>query len=74
MVKVNFRTKNQGHMSTNPAVRVLTHRRKEGSDSITSTADAGGKKPLGIFTEQTVTCRQTCVELMRRIFFIMNKK
>ena len=50
-VKVNSHTKNQGHRSNGSAVRVLTHRQserqmerwKDGSDSITSTADAGGK-------------------------------
>ncbi len=50
-VNVNHHTKNQGHRSNGLAVRVLTHthththteRQKDGSDSMTSTAEAGGK-------------------------------
>ncbi len=45
-VKVNSYTKNQGRRSNGSAVRVLTDRQtdtqKHGSDSMTSTADAGG--------------------------------
>ena len=47
-VKVNSHIKNQGHRSNSLDVRVLTHRRthtqKDGPDSMTLTADAGGKK------------------------------
>ena len=48
-VKVNYHTKNQCCRSHGLAVRVLTHRhththrRKDSPDSMTSTADAGGK-------------------------------
>ncbi len=47
-VKVNSHTKNQGHRSNGSSVRAHTHRhidtQKHGSDSMTSTADAGGNE------------------------------
>ena len=44
MIKVNPLTKNQGHRSNSSAVRVLTDGHTDGTDSFTTTTDAGGKK------------------------------
>ena len=41
-LKVKSHTTNQGHRSNGSAMRVLTHRQKDRSDSMTSTADVGG--------------------------------
>ena len=40
LAKVNYHTKNQGHRLNGLAVRVLTHRHTQGSNSMTSIADA----------------------------------
>ena len=57
-VKVNYHTENEGRGSHGSAVRVFTHRhtdthtdtQKDGSDSMTSAADAGGNKNDGLLT------------------------
>ncbi len=44
MGKINSHAKNQGHRSNGSAMRVLTDTQTDGTDSITLTANAGGKK------------------------------